>query len=101
MQDAVIRASQLLPHHMLARASTQATARAIARDARRRLGRRASRSPNWLDVGAITAIVAAAGLHGVPTQIAGWAWCGATLHQMARSLVFRAIESGVWMPKSG
>lgn len=86
----VSRAAARLPDDIVAR--ERALIRAIARDARQRLGRPARRG-RYLDTQAVDAILAAAAAAGVETWVAQWALPGASLTALARALVRRAAES--------
>lgn len=70
------------------------TAARVARDARRQLGRRASRSTEALDWAAVTAVKTAAREHGLTNYVLEWARPGRTVRELAGD--FAARYSQAW-----
>jgi hypothetical protein len=95
----VERAAQAVPAYRTAQAAP--LVRTIARRARQRLGRRASRSRRWLDWQAVEAVEDIAVELGLP-PVARWASPGMSLAELAQALVYRAYESGLGVdPRPG
>jgi len=93
MCEVLERAARAVPYLVVS--EHYGLVRSIARAARVRLGRRASRSRQSFDWRAAEAIEAAAVEHGLP-RIGHWAECGQTLRQMAEAYCLRAAEAGMW-----
>jgi len=95
MDRILMEAAAALPDHAVASPAGRRIIRHIAGEARRRLGRPARRSRQWLDVTAVEAVRRVATEVGIP-RVAQWAAPGMSLTAMARSLVRRAVEAGLY-----